>query len=219
MDSSSILDILSRHGHKRVGVKLADSGEFEGVEAISPHWSDLAQKQKVPPVVLAQLQSPDLVVVRAAHEDMSLKAYLQLLNRPRGQPPPPRSSGSTAYVEYQSLTYHPGLLRDLLGVSDGVFESDESSQSSQSESDDSPPPPSPSSDQSDQSTSMEESASEAADESTSNESTSTSTPQSQNEAQHLPVWLRESTLGAKAHLWLGDGRTTGKLHFGTCVCV
>ena len=196
--TARLLRVLHRYGSKRVGVKLADSCEFEGVESLHPRWSDLAQLQHIPPVVLSQLQSPELVVVRAAHEDMTLRRYLQLLNMPyrpereregegggggEGKLAPTqererreRREGTTAYVEYQSLTSHPNLLRDLLTVSTTPVNTqvDVTTDPLQTE--------------------QEESM-------------------LKDESIHLPNWLRDVTLNAKAHLWLGDGHTTGKLHF------
>ncbi len=162
--SESVLDTLTKHGDKKVGVKLADSSEFEGVEPVTKRWGDLDELQTIPPAVLDKLQSPDLVVIRAAHRDMSLEAYLRLLQKTRASiannsPNNVSTSGSTAYVEYQSLTQYPDLIDDLLMTND-----------------------------------------QADDLST-------------KEDRHLPPWMREVLLGAKAHLWLGDGRTVGKLHF------
>lgn len=77
-DRSSIMNILQSFYHAKVGVKLSPSREFEGIDSLL-HWG-MSSSQFVPPTVLNQMQSPDLVVVRAAHEEMKLKDVLDIIS-------------------------------------------------------------------------------------------------------------------------------------------
>lgn len=159
--SSPVLKALRPFLSLRVGTKLSPSVAFEGVEPL--HLWGMADEQRVPPDVLAQLQSPDLVVVRAAHRDLPLEQVLELIARQHRlsaavnastrhssraslQQHPPLQQELNAYVEYLDLTGLPGLLDALIGPA-------------------------------------------------------------------LPSWIGDVALEGKAHLWLGDGRTIGKLHF------
>lgn len=72
-----IVDLLSNYGHMKVGVKLSPSIEYEGIDKLS-NW-EKKSTQFVPNDVLRKLQSPELVVVRAAHMDMKIYDVLHLL--------------------------------------------------------------------------------------------------------------------------------------------
>jgi len=63
-----LLNILSKYKDVMVGAKLSPDIEFEGVDSLL-HW-EMAGEQDVPKKVLQQLQSPDMVVVRAVSSYM-----------------------------------------------------------------------------------------------------------------------------------------------------
>jgi hypothetical protein len=71
-----MLALLAPFLNHTVGVKLSPSVEFEGVDR-AQHWR-MARTQRVPAAVLRQMQSPHLVVVRAAHRQMQLREVLDL---------------------------------------------------------------------------------------------------------------------------------------------
>jgi jumonji domain-containing protein 7 len=113
---ANISAVLERHYEKRVGVKLSDSSDFEGVEPLSS-WGDAQQSSsRIPDVVLEQLVAPEKVVVRAAHEEMSLKEALSLMIKSSilRNASVPAPADSNAYIEYQSLAAYKDLMADLL---------------------------------------------------------------------------------------------------------
>ena len=142
--SNELLSKLDESADVNVGVKLSDSEDFEGVEAlllwVSTTTEDIFD---IPEVVSEQLMSTELVVVRAAHEQLSLGETLDLLLSRGGN-----NSTTRAYVEYHRLKESGAIMQGL--------------------------------------------------------------------APPLPAWLQE-LLPAKdrgePYLWLGDGRTVGKVHF------
>lgn len=68
-------------GGRRVHVKVSDDGRFEGPEELSAWIDELGQEPFVPEEVLAQLQSPDLVLVRPAAVDMTFAEFLRLMHQ------------------------------------------------------------------------------------------------------------------------------------------
>jgi peptidyl-lysine (3S)-dioxygenase / protease len=151
-ESVPVGDILAKHADKMVGVKLSDSGDFEGVEPVDPYWKEQAAAQTIPDLVIQKLESPHLVVVRAAHEQLSLGEVVPLLLHSSND----STSTFTAYVEYQSLSAYPELMQDLLH--NRILGGAESS------------------------------------------------------TMYMPSWLHAAK-ETEAHIWFGDGRTVGKLHF------
>lgn len=112
-DSNDVFASLLKHLDDRVGVKLSPSSQFEGIDDLA-NWG-MASSQIIPPQVLSKLQSPHKVVVRAAHEDMSLLSFLSMLTQTEPDPPCQRFH---AYVEYLPLdAYLPGFLNSLLSNS------------------------------------------------------------------------------------------------------
>ena len=85
-----------------VSVKLNPIIEFEGVDSVL-NW-EMASTQYIPPKVLNQLISPDLVVVRAVHQEMTLSEALRLMSANRLNNsklhPTPEVPSVFAYVEY-----------------------------------------------------------------------------------------------------------------------
>lgn len=73
--------LLQSFGQKKVGVKLSPNNDFEGIDSLL-NWK-MAATQKVPRNILDQMQSPDLVVVRAAHYDMPLAEVMALIGANR----------------------------------------------------------------------------------------------------------------------------------------
>lgn len=143
--SADLLKNLHEAADEIVGVKLSDSEDFEGVEPLSM-WAHTAKGDvyDIPKAVREQLLSEELVVVRAAHKQISLGETLDLLlNRENG-------SSTRAYVEYHRLRESGAVMRSL--------------------------------------------------------------------APPLPPWLQEllpveEKGRGEPYLWLGDGRTVGKVHF------
>ena len=169
------------------------STKFKGIDLLS-NWG-MANTQDVPPNVLAKMESPHLVVVRAKHEDMKLGLVLDLIEeggkqRHRQQRSEDQTLSATknnssmltasttanAYVEYLPLSSLPNLLKRVLPVhelpsllgfpNDGLGFNQQCDRHRQ---------------------------------------------QCINGTRvgNLPPLLK----GGKPHFWLGDGRTVGKLHF------
>ena len=106
----SLINLLSHYLSRKVGVKLSPSSSFEGVDDIR-NWG-MESRQKVPDFVLAQLASTDKVIVRAAHEDMTLDEFFSLIRIEDkvGE----QCERVHAYVEYLPVSYYlPGLLESL----------------------------------------------------------------------------------------------------------
>ena len=151
------LSVLESFYYQEVGVKLSTSESFEGIEAID-EWGGI-NAQYIPPDILRQLQSPDKVVVRAAHKDMRLGEFMQLLHRnQRGSLHQslntsmlPGNCPFSAYVEYLDLSYHLYELQQKLLERFDAW----------------------------------------------------------NNSLPFPIPLLEG----KPYMWLGDGRTVGRLHF------
>ena len=90
-------------GDDVVHIKLTPNGEFEGVENISV-WEDY-EKFIIPEEVKAQLQFPNLVVVRPATQELQFSEFLAIISSP---------SNYSAYLEYSSIPeYMPQLEQDL----------------------------------------------------------------------------------------------------------
>ena len=112
--SVPINDIVQDHEDFIVGVKLSDSSNFEGIEVVADQWKEQAIEQPIPEIILHKIESPDICVVRAAHEQMKLSEAIPLLARNiSGISGADANTGSTAYVEYQSLNQRPELLADV----------------------------------------------------------------------------------------------------------
>jgi jumonji domain-containing protein 7 len=145
-----ILNILSKYLSTIVGVKLSPSIEYEGVEPLT-QWK-MSKDQYIPFEVLEQLESPDMVVVRASHQEMKLGEILQLISTSSNNINSSSSNIITeddivnAYIEYLDLRPFPELYDDLV-------------------------------------------------------------------SNPLPTWLNDLVLEGIPYMWLGDGRTVGKLHF------
>ncbi len=104
--SNELLSKLDESADVNVGVKLSDSEDFEGVEAlllwVSTTTDDIFD---IPEVVSEQLMSTELVVVRAAHEQLSLGETLDLLLS--------NNSTTRAYVEYHRLKESGAIMQGL----------------------------------------------------------------------------------------------------------
>eukprot|EP01041_Mallomonas_annulata_P007663 gene7664-15684_t len=142
-----VLEVLQSYLDEEVGVKWSPSEEFEGVDLLH-NWEGrgegegngqgmgMGHVQFVPEAVLRQLQSPDRVVVRAAHAEMRLGALLDLLREGCGQHSStsaftlanhshshrtlsggrPVRRRTTAYLEYMSLRSRLPGLREQSGT-------------------------------------------------------------------------------------------------------
>ena len=106
-ENMDIVDRFSPLYEKEVGVKLSPSIDFEGVDNVS-HW-EMAATQKIPDLVLDQLQDPETVVVRAAHKQMKLKDVLSIINA--------NHFNFNAYIEYFQTNNLPGIFDILFGDS------------------------------------------------------------------------------------------------------
>ncbi len=128
-------------------------------------WTDTPEYGKpIPSSVLRKIVSPELVVVRAAHKEMSLRDALQMLHpaqekreQKEEEEEEEQEGKTTAYIEYQSLSGYPDLLASLL--QDNVHGGGAAGK------------------------------------------------------LYLPKWLAEHAQNVESHLWLGDGKTRGKLHY------
>eukprot|EP00730_Choanoeca_flexa_P016258 TRINITY_DN7648_c0_g1_i1.p1 TRINITY_DN7648_c0_g1~~TRINITY_DN7648_c0_g1_i1.p1 ORF type:complete len:443 (+),score=83.35 TRINITY_DN7648_c0_g1_i1:135-1463(+) len=93
------------YADKRVHVKFAPNGQFEGVEPIA-RWKP-AVPFNVPSVVKEQLVRDDVVVVRPATREMTMGELLDYIQTTGNQ-------SATAYLEYTSLdSSFPELVDDL----------------------------------------------------------------------------------------------------------
>ena len=101
--------------NSRVGCKLSPSNDYEGIDNLL-NWG-MSSMQYVPRKVLDQMQSPDLVVVRAAHVEMDLEDALDLISNTNvgwEESNYNYSNDVKTYIEYQSTNSFPGLLDGLL---------------------------------------------------------------------------------------------------------
>jgi jumonji domain-containing protein 7 len=163
---SALAETLRPLHEHRVSVKLSPDREFEGIDSLV-NWG-MAGSQYVPREILDQMQSPDLVVVRAAHTDMRLKDLFKLFTASSITPDSdkdPVGSVINAYVEY--LPIRNDLSNPLRQLLDKLLPQ-----------------------QADQ----------------------TVFPTSKLSFV-LPAYLDSILQRGKAHIWLGDGRAIGKLHF------
>lgn len=87
----------TKHGDRKVHIKLTPTGDFEGVEK-SELWEDY-KDFKIPDHVLKQLLYPDLVVVRPAHDEMRMSDFIDLINKTAFQ----SHRNVSAYLEYSSI--------------------------------------------------------------------------------------------------------------------
>lgn len=96
----------SKSSSKKIHIKLAPYGEFEGVDNIN-NWEDYKNDRfQIPPVVLKQLSYPDLVVVRPATAEMTLSEFVSYLENQTSV-----VHNASVYLEYASLY---GVLPDLM---------------------------------------------------------------------------------------------------------
>lgn len=103
----------SAHRLQQVGVKLSPSRAFEGIDDLQ-QWAESAT-QYIPTEVLNQLTAPELVVVRAAHREMTLAQALGLMRhhrRANAYAGAGWEEGVFAYIEY--LNMRSGRLLALL---------------------------------------------------------------------------------------------------------
>lgn len=66
-------------GKKGVHVKVSDDGRFEGPEAGELWPGGLDALEDIPPEILGQMQSPELVLVRPAAVDMTFNSFLDMM--------------------------------------------------------------------------------------------------------------------------------------------
>lgn len=92
----------SLYGGREIHIKLTEDGNFEGVES-AKLWADYRENW-IPEQVRAQLDFPDLVVVRPATSEMTFSDFLDFI----------LSSNRThsAYLEYSSIPYYMPQLED-----------------------------------------------------------------------------------------------------------
>lgn len=115
---NSILGDILSVGHKKVGVKLSPTRDFEGVDSLQ-HWST-SSTQVVPRPILDQMVTPDQVVVRAPHASMSINDYISMISKPDDEISTNTNTNITsksvyAYVEYQDIQNNfPELQSKLL---------------------------------------------------------------------------------------------------------
>jgi jumonji domain-containing protein 7 len=177
IDHDDLLTSLREIQLAKVGVKLSPDREFEGIDLLT-NWG-MASTQFVPREVLDHRQSPDLVVVRAAHRDMRIRDLMKLFVasssalRRRRKESDTADAGTTndiinAYVEYLAIKNDPSsplraLLDKLLPLNSSMQELESASASVLSNA--------------------------------------------------LPRYIDHTLQKGKAHIWIGDGRAIGKLHF------
>lgn len=107
----SLLNLLSSHLNQKVGVKLSPSAEFEGIDDLSDWGTEYSRK--IPDSIQSQLQSPNKVVVRAVHEEMTLGDFLSLLKLSKNVSQ--LCDELHAYIEYLPVSvYLPGFLESLI---------------------------------------------------------------------------------------------------------
>ena len=94
-------------GHRKIHVKVAPHGEFEGCEDVS-RWEDHGEFH-VPDTVLEQLLYPDLVVVRPATIDILFSDFLDIVV---GKVNAYRTNNVSAYLEYSSIREYMAELED-----------------------------------------------------------------------------------------------------------
>lgn len=73
----NIIELLLPFWKQKVDAKFSPNSDFEGIDKLS-NWA-MGSRQHVPQEVLKQLESPHLVVVRAAHESTTLGRRLFIL--------------------------------------------------------------------------------------------------------------------------------------------
>ena len=96
--------LLKKYGNKTVHVKLTPDGNFEGVES-AYLWQGY-RRDRIPESVRAQLQFPDLVVVRPASAEMKFSQFLDLTMA--------QNKSYSVYLEYSSIPYYmPELTKDV----------------------------------------------------------------------------------------------------------
>ncbi|CAM9422558.1 unnamed protein product [Ectocarpus fasciculatus] len=115
-----IYNILQAHRHTRVGAKLSPNEDFEGIEELSA-WQG-GEAQRVPPHVLSRLQSPDLLVVRNAHKELTVQEVLAMLAA-RGRNKEYNQSATNVYVEYLDMLHDPQLHQLYTDNSDLIIQS------------------------------------------------------------------------------------------------
>eukprot|EP01042_Synura_sphagnicola_P000070 gene70-70_t len=76
LEPNNLLEVLKSNKDELVGIKIGLSQAFEGIDNLS-NWPN--HEDPIPERVYHQLESPDRVVVRAAHVDMKIGEFLELL--------------------------------------------------------------------------------------------------------------------------------------------
>lgn len=114
------LDALAtRFRDRRVGVKLAPEGYFEGVEPLAA-WTG---HDTTPAAVRALLLDPELVVVRPAHATLGFTDFVDHLQHPD-------RLNASLYLEYTALSELPGLAEEAWSpapLTDSVLDLDSAS--------------------------------------------------------------------------------------------
>jgi hypothetical protein len=100
--------ILQMHRKVRVGAKLSHANEFEGIDDLK-NW-EMAQVQSIPRNILEQLESPELVVVRPSHHEISLGEFLDNIVAKANDP----MQGQAISSKYQ----YPNIYIEYLPVQD-----------------------------------------------------------------------------------------------------
>ncbi|XP_070545848.1 bifunctional peptidase and (3S)-lysyl hydroxylase Jmjd7-like [Ptychodera flava] len=99
--------LRKEYGKKKIHIKLAPNGEFEGCEP-SRIWED-SRSFKIPQQVRDQLPFPDLVVVRPATMNLKFSDFLDMVENATL-----KKNNVSAYLEYSSIPqYMPELEKDI----------------------------------------------------------------------------------------------------------
>jgi hypothetical protein len=192
----ALSDILRKHGHARVGAKLSPTTDFEGIDDLL-NW-EMAKSQYVPREILNQMESPHLVVVRAAHVEMTLNGVLdgisEGISETAGRANEISTNRTNIYVEYMPIK--DDLLASLYAKVTNLNAHDGGSSSNSSSSE--------REDISSYHQFMPDNGPSVKDSSHTDRAINALT-------QHAP--FVQYMQDGNAYLWLGDGHTLGKLHF------
>lgn len=110
-DRSELELILQKHRKMRVGAKLSYATEFEGIDDLR-NW-EMSQVQSIPRNILEQLESPELVVVRPSHHEISLGEFIDNIIA-KNKDPLHNEIGAGKFSKYQ----FPNIYIEYLPVQD-----------------------------------------------------------------------------------------------------